>query len=65
MLNLTGRIISHIKGKLSRGIGIICKARKVLKKETFIKLYYSFGGGGPYSTIEYGPGSIEKLLYEV
>ena len=23
------------------------------------------GGGGPYSTIEYGPGSIEKLLYEV
>ena len=24
-----------------------------------------FFGGGPYSTIEYGPGSIEKLLYEV
>ena len=30
-----------LKGKLSRGIGIICKARKVLKKETIIKLYYS------------------------
>ena len=24
-----------------------------------------FGGGAPYSTIEYVPGSIEKLLYEV
>ena len=23
------------------------------------------GGGGRYSTIEYGPGSIEKLLYKV
>ena len=43
MLNLTGRImITYVKGKLSRGIGIICKARKVLKKETLIKLYYSF-----------------------
>ena len=28
---------TYVKGKLSRGIGIICKARKVL-----IKLYYSF-----------------------
>ena len=34
--------ITYVKGKLSRGIGIICKARKVLKKETLIKLYYSF-----------------------
>ena len=33
--------ITYVKGKLSRGIGIICKARKVLKKETIIKLYYS------------------------
>ena len=34
--------ITYVKGKLSRGIGIICKARKVLKKETLIKLYISF-----------------------
>ena len=30
-----------------------------------IFFFFLGGGGGPYSTIEYGPGSIEKLLYEV
>ena len=32
----------YIKGKLSKGIGIIHKARKVLKKETLLKIYYAF-----------------------
>ena len=27
--------INYIKGKVSRGIGIICKARKVLSEKTF------------------------------
>ena len=34
--------IRYIKGKISRGIGILCKARKVLNKSTLLTLYYSF-----------------------
>ena len=34
--------ISFIKKKISRGIGIICKARQVLNKTSLINLYYSF-----------------------
>ena len=32
----------YIKGKLPTGIGVINKARKVLKKETLLKIYYAF-----------------------
>ena len=34
--------ISHVKAKISKGIGIICKAKKVLNLSTLITLYYSF-----------------------
>jgi hypothetical protein len=34
--------IFHIKSKVSKGIGIICKARKYLSKQVLISLYYSF-----------------------
>ena len=34
--------ISYIKNKISKGIGIILKARKVLKKKVLLQLYYSF-----------------------
>ena len=34
--------IDYIKGKIARGIGILCKARKYLKENTLITLYYSF-----------------------
>ena len=34
--------IDYIKGKIARGIGILYKARKYLKENTLITLYYSF-----------------------
>ena len=34
--------ISHIKRKISKGIGILCQARKMLKLSTLHTLYYSF-----------------------
>ena len=34
--------ISYIKNKISKGIGIILKARKVLKKKALLQLYHSF-----------------------
>ena len=34
--------INFIKGKIAKGIGIICKARKNLNRETLLVLYYSF-----------------------
>ena len=34
--------IQYIKGKISRGIGIIYKAKRLLNKETLLTLYYSF-----------------------
>ena len=34
--------ISYIKNKISKGMGIIIKARKVLKKKVLLRLYYSF-----------------------
>jgi hypothetical protein len=33
--------IKHIKSKVARGIGILCKARKSLDKTTLVTLYYS------------------------
>lgn len=33
--------IHYIKGKISRGIGILCKARKVLNQSALLNLYYS------------------------
>ena len=33
--------ISVVKGKVARGLGIICKARKSLNKKSLITLYYS------------------------
>ena len=39
-------------------------AMRPSKKKNVI-FFFFWGGGRPYSTIEYGPGSIEKLLYEV
>ena len=34
--------IDYIKGKISRGIGIMCKSRKYLNQSTLISLYYAF-----------------------
>jgi hypothetical protein len=34
--------LCYIKGKVARGIGIICKARKILNRDTLSNLYYSF-----------------------
>ena len=34
--------INFIKGKIAKAIGIICKARKNLNRETLLVLYYSF-----------------------
>ena len=34
--------ISYIKSKISKGIGILCKARKMLNSSTLITLYHSF-----------------------
>ena len=34
--------IYYIKNKISKGIGILCKARKVLKPSTLHAMYYSF-----------------------
>ena len=34
--------ISFIQNKISKGMGIILKARKVLKKKVLLQLYYSF-----------------------
>ena len=34
--------LNHVKSKVSKGIGIICKARKVLLQSTLVTMYYSF-----------------------
>ena len=34
--------IKYIKSKISRAIGLLCRARKVFKKSTLLTLYYSF-----------------------
>lgn len=34
--------IQHVKSKISKGIGILKKAKKVLQKSTLVTLYYSF-----------------------
>ena len=34
--------ITYVKNKVSKGIGIIYKARKYLKRNTFINLYHSY-----------------------
>jgi hypothetical protein len=34
--------INFIKNKVSKNIGILCRARKILKLETLVTLYYSF-----------------------
>ena len=34
--------IYYIKNKISKGIGILCKARKILKPSTLLAMYYSF-----------------------
>ena len=34
--------LSYIKNKISKGMGIILKARKVLKKKVLLQLYHSF-----------------------
>ena len=34
--------IFYIKGKISKGLGILSKARKIFKPETLVTLYYSF-----------------------
>jgi len=33
--------IQHVKSKIAKGVGIICKARRVLEKKTLLTLYYS------------------------
>ena len=42
MNSYSQHITYYVKSKLSKSIGIICKARKVLNKSTLLKLYYSF-----------------------
>ena len=37
-----GPHIQYIKGKISKGIGIICKAKNVLNQSTLVNLYYCF-----------------------
>ena len=34
--------ITHVKNKVSKGIGIMFKAKKILKKNTLINLYHSY-----------------------
>ena len=34
--------IQYIKGKIARGIGILCKVKRFVSKKTLITLYYSF-----------------------
>ena len=34
--------INYIKNKIAKGIGIICKARKIFKPPTLLTMYYSF-----------------------
>jgi hypothetical protein len=34
--------IAYIKGKISRNLGIVCKARKVLNQDSLKNLYYAF-----------------------
>ena len=34
--------IQHIRLKISRGLGVLCKARKVLNSATLLTLYYTF-----------------------
>ena len=34
--------IQYAKNKISKGIGIICKARKLLNRKTLLTLYYCF-----------------------
>ena len=36
------RHIQHLRGKVSRGIGVLCKARKYLNDDALLTLYYSF-----------------------
>ena len=34
--------INYVKGKVAKGIGILYKARRLLKEDTLLTLYYSF-----------------------
>ena len=34
--------IAHIKGKIARGVGILCRAKKFFNIKTLTDLYYSF-----------------------
>ena len=34
--------IAHVSSKVAKGIGILCKARRVLNRDSLITLYYSF-----------------------
>ncbi len=55
--------IHYIKSKISKGIGILCRARKVLKRSTLLSLYYCFIY--PYFTycIEVWGGACDNLLF--
>ena len=50
--------INFIKGKITKAIGIICKARKNLNRETLLVLYYSF----VYPYLQY---CIEVVPYRI
>ena len=39
-----------MKRKIAKGFGVICKSKRMLKKETLVKLYYSF----VYPYLQYG-----------
>ena len=42
--------VNLIKRKISKGFGVICKAKRLMKKETLVTLYYSF----VYPYLQYG-----------
>ena len=42
--------INSVKRKISKGFGVICKAKRILNKETLVTLYHSF----VYPYLQYG-----------
>ena len=43
-------MLIFIKRKIAKGFGVICKAKRIMKKETLVTLYYSF----VYPYLQYG-----------
>ena len=54
--------VQHIKTKIAKGLGILCKSRKILNINTLLTLYYSFVFPYIVYCIEVW-GSVNKLLF--